>query len=187
MPEAQTVSSGTAHSMAERPIRVLPSRLRLSLRIRSKDAEAVRWIGGLTLDGPINRFSAVGECLAARLGPDEWAIIAAPSEADSIASDIASALADRFHVVVDVSQRSVCFAVEGPIAANILNAGCPIDLDSRHFPAGSATRTMLGKCEIVLLRLSNDAFRVECWRSFGEYVQAFLLEAAALNPPADSR
>ncbi|RWC09619.1 MAG: sarcosine oxidase subunit gamma, partial [Mesorhizobium sp.] len=46
------------------------------------------------------------------------------------------------------------------------------------FPAGAASRTILGKVEIVLLRTASDAFRVECWRSFSDYVFTFLSEAA---------
>jgi sarcosine oxidase subunit gamma len=30
----------------------------------------------------------------------------------------------------------------------------------------------------VLLRTGDDAFRVECWRSFSDYAFAFLTEAA---------
>jgi sarcosine oxidase subunit gamma len=60
----------------------------------------------------------------------------------------------------------------------VLNGGCPLDLDPSAFPAGAATRTVFGKAEIVLLREADDRFRVECWRSFSDYVFG-LLEAAA--------
>jgi sarcosine oxidase subunit gamma len=154
---------------------------RLSLRIKDRGASAPRAVAGLSLDLPINRFSAADGRLAARLGPDEWLIVGAAPEADRLRTEIDAALADRVHALVDVSQASVAFALEGPDAANILNAGCPLDLDIRSFPEGSATRTVLGKCEIVLFRLSSFGFRVECWRSFGDYVHAFLQEAADLN------
>ena len=42
-----------------------------------------------------------------------------------------------------------------------------------------ATRTLLGKAEIILWRLHDaPAYRVECGRSFAPYVYAFLREAA---------
>ena len=47
----------------------------------------------------------------------------------------------------------------------------------RAFPAGSATRTILGKAEIVLQRRAADSFTVTTWRSFAPYVQGFLVEA----------
>lgn len=169
------------------PVRRLPPASRLSLRIKSRDAEMLGAVAGLPLDLPIIRYAAADEWLAARLGPDEWLIIGTPPEVDSLSSAIATALAGCSHAIVDVSQASVAFAVVGRDAANILNTGCPLDLDIRHFPPGSATRTIVGKCEIILFRLSEHEFRVECGRSFGEYVHAFLLEAAALNGSASAQ
>jgi sarcosine oxidase subunit gamma len=39
------------------------------------------------------------------------------------------------------------------------------------------TRTVLGKCDIVLWRRAVDAFRIEVWRSFADYASRFLAEA----------
>ncbi|TIM60713.1 MAG: sarcosine oxidase subunit gamma, partial [Mesorhizobium sp.] len=69
-------------------------------------------------------------------------------------------------------------SVIGPAAAATINSGCPQDLSLDVFPVGAASRTILGKAEIVLLRTATDAFRVECWRSFSDYVFTFLSEAA---------
>jgi len=160
------------------PIGLLPAAARLSLRIKGDGTGAS---AGAFLDLPINRFSATNDRMVARLGPDEWLVIDAAGEMDWLRAELAAALAARTHAIVDVSHASVAFTVEGGDAANILNAGCPLDLDIRAFPAGSATRTLLGKCEIVLFRLSELVFRVECARSFGAYLQTFLLEAAELN------
>lgn len=182
MTERLTVSSATPRRGAE-IIRLLPSVPRVSLRMRDSGRNALHTIVGL-FGPPINRFSSDGERRAARLGPDEWLIIDAPSNAETVVSDITKELAGRFHTLVDVSSASVSFAIDGPDAANILNAGCPLDLDINSFPAGSATRTVLGKCQIILFRLSELEFHLECWRSYREYVHAFLLEAAALNSSA---
>ena len=169
------------------PVRRLPSASRLSLRVKLSGVETLGTVAGLPLDLPINRFAPADGWLAARLGPDEWLIIGPPSQADNLNAAITAARVGRNQAIVDVSQASVAFAVEGPDAANILNTGCPLDLDSRQFCVGSATRTILGKCEIVLFRLNEDEFRVECWRSFSEYVHAFLLDAAALNGSARAK
>ena len=127
----------------------------------------------------INRCTASGERLTIRLGPDEWLLIGPEADTEAMAGEIAAALADRFHALVDISHRNVAFEVSGPQAEAILNAGCPLDLHSSSFPAGSGTRTLLGKAEIVLLRPSEEPlFRVECWRSFATYVHGFLQEAA---------
>jgi sarcosine oxidase subunit gamma len=170
-------------SQAAGVIRLLPSVSRLSLRIK-QNARAPRRIVGVSLDQPINRFSSVGGRRAARLGPDEWLIIDASSTLEALVSDITKDLAGCVHALIDLSSASVAFAIHGPDAVNILNAGCPLDLNIESFPAGSATRTVLGKCQIVLFRLKEFEFRVECWLSYREYVHAFLIEAAALNSSA---
>jgi sarcosine oxidase subunit gamma len=87
-------------------------------------------------------------------------------------------LAGHFFSLVDLSHATVGFAVSGEHAAAILNAGCPLDLRDRSFPVGMATRTVLGKAEIILIRQEAASYLVECRRSFATYVAAFLREAA---------
>jgi sarcosine oxidase subunit gamma len=108
------------------------------------------------------------------LGPDEWLII-----------DLAGRdpLADcqpvrALHSAVGISHRNVGISVTGAAAAATINSGCPQDLSITAFPVGACSRTVLGKAEIVLLRTAQDAFRVECWRSFSDYIFTFLSEAA---------
>ena len=105
-----------------------------------------------------------------RLGPDEW-LVCGPSDFEN--------LKGKHHSLVDVSHRYAAFTVEGPQAHLVLAAGCPLDLDLAAFAAGTATRTLLGKAEIILWRLRDaPVYRVECARSFAPYVGAFLQEAA---------
>jgi len=130
------------------------------------------------LDVPINRASQAGERSAARLGPDEWLLVAPEGDAPDF-----GALADGHHSLVDVGHRYAAFAVEGEDAPLMLAAGCPLDLHPGVFTPGSATRTLLGKAEIVLWHLGDapsyraPLYRIECARSFAPYVQRFLEEA----------
>jgi sarcosine oxidase subunit gamma len=50
-----------------------------------------------------------------------------------------------------------------------------------QFPVDTASRTVLGKIEVIVWRLSEDMFRVECWRSFSDYAFTFLADAARGN------
>ena len=158
---------------------VLPPAARFVLRMGSPPRDA----DGFRLDGAMNSVAGDGARLAARLGPDEFLLVDyAPSE--GMAERLAADLGGAFHALVDIGHRHVAFEAAGPAAADILNAGCPLDLSDAGFPAGYATRTLLGKAEIVLMRPAAEArFLLECARSFADYVRAFLIEAAGDGAP----
>ena len=144
------------------------------------DAAATPEVAGFRLDQPINRFASHEGRTAARLGPDEWLLFAPEADAEMVAAELTTALAGQHHALVDISHRNVALTVAGTSATAVLNAGCPLDLHPDRFPVGMATRTLLGKCEIVLFRLpgTDPTFRLECWRSYATYISAFLTEAA---------
>jgi sarcosine oxidase subunit gamma len=133
----------------------------------------------LGLDLPINRCVVAHGRLVARLGPDEWIFIAPEDHGEPLGREIERGLAGSFYAVTDISHRQVGIEVDGPAAAEILNVGCPLDLHASSFPAGSATRTVLGKAEIMLMRPSAALiFRIEVWRSFSAYTLLMLKNAA---------
>jgi len=151
---------------------------RFSLRLDPPLALSLAAIAGFRIDLPINRCAASGERIAARLGPDEWLLLGPEQDQGSIAGEIEAALTGRFYSLVSIGHRDTAVTVSGRHAADVLNAGCPIDLADNAFPTGSSTRTLLGKAEIVLMRVHHaPTYRVECGRSFGRYVYDFLLEA----------
>lgn len=115
-----------------------------------------------------------GKRTALWIGPDEWLVID-DGGADLLAS---CAKVGQLHSAVDVSHRNVALIVAGRQAESVMKAGCPQNLSLDVFPVGACSRTMLGKVEVVILRTADDAFRVEHWRSFSDYVFGFLEEAA---------
>lgn len=160
-------------------ITLLDECARWSLRMPPAVAERLRELAGFRIEMQINHCSSVEEKLAARLGPDEWLLCAPAGFASDVEKDVAAALAGEPHALVDVGHRYAAFALYGPHAATSLAAGCPLDLHPEAFAAGSATRTLLGKAEIILWRVHDaPAYRLECARSFAPYVLAFLREAA---------
>jgi len=124
------------------------------------------------------RAASAGERAALWLGPDEWLLLAPEEEAAAIGLALSQALAGVAHALVDVSHRQTGLVLEGPRASQLLNAGCPLDLDPAAFPVGMCTRTLLGKAEIILWRTAKHRFRLEVWRSFAPYLVQFLGEAA---------
>jgi sarcosine oxidase subunit gamma len=184
---AKTAVSAAAPSVERRPalagqelsatgvkLAVLPPAERISLRAPDASVAALSKALGVTLPRKPKTSAAKAGRTALWLGPDEWLVI------DEAAKDplIACAKVAALHSAVGISHRNVAISVTGPAAAATINAGCPQDLSLEAFPVGAASRTILGKVEIVLLRTAAGAFRVECWRSFSDYVFTFLSEAA---------
>lgn len=155
-------------------LKVLEPASRMSLRARPAAVAALSKAIGVTLPEKPKSSAVKAGRTVLWLGPDEWLVID-EAGGDPI-GDCASV--KGLHSAVDVSHRNVGIAVIGPNAADTINAGCPQDLSLAAFPVGAASRTVLGKVEIVLLRTGEDAFRLECWRSFSDYVWGFLSEAA---------
>ena len=109
------------------------------------------------------------------IGPDEWLLIG--REGSGLLRKCAR-LKPEMASAVDISHRNTAILLAGPRSREILNAGCPRDLRDRAFPVGNAARTVMGKAEMVLFRTGEQQYRVECWRSFAEYVWLHLVDAA---------
>jgi sarcosine oxidase subunit gamma len=165
---------GREFSGAASKVTVLPPAERLALRAPEASVAALSRALKAKLPQAPKTSSAKDGRTALWLGPDEWLVIDEAGK-DPL-TDIASVKV--LHSAVGVSHRNVAFQVSGPGAATTVNAGCPQDLSLTAFPVGACSRTVLGKIEILLLRTAEDAFRVECWRSFSDYAFAFLTDAA---------
>ena len=158
-------------------VRMLPPACRLSLRGGADVVSAA----GAALDLPMSTTACRSARRDARaalwLGPDEQLLLAPIAEAAEIQRDLSAALAGKRHSLVDISHRQVAFEVSGSQAHTALSVGCPLDLDPAAFPVGMCTRTVLGKADVVMWRVSAESFHIEVWRSFADYVVRFLGEA----------
>lgn len=147
---------------------------RLSLRAAEEALPALSKALGLSLPRRPKTSAAEGGRAALWLGPDEWLVI------DEQGADLPALAAgvSALHSAVDISHRNTAILVSGKRAEEVLAAGCPQDLCEARFPVGAASRTVFGKAEIVLWRTGKTVFRVECWRSFSDYVFSLLEKAA---------
>ena len=183
---AKTTSTATA-SVERRPalagqelsatgvkLAILPPAERISLRAPEASVAALSKALGVTVPQKPKTSATKAGRTVLWLGPDEWLVIDEAGK-DPLAD---CAKVSALHSAVGISHRNIAISVTGPAAATTVNAGCPQDLSLEAFPVGACSRTILGKVEIVLLRTAADAFRVECWRSFSDYVFTFLSEAA---------
>lgn len=147
---------------------------RISLRADPSNAKVLSKALGLDLPlAPKTTSSNAKGRLAAWIGPDEWLII--DDQTDPL-SDLSKV--NVLHSAVDISHRNTAILVSGKGARATLESGCPQNLGDAVFPVGAASRTVLGKIEVVILRTAETEFRVECWRSFSDYAFDFLSEAA---------
>lgn len=112
------------------------------------------------------------------LGPDERLLLSWRDDAATLGARLAAALAAHAHSLVDVTQRQIGLRLTTPFAADLLNCGCPLDLDPARFPVGSGTRTLFNKTDVVLWRRGVDDFHIEVWRSFADYLGRWLAESA---------
>lgn len=125
------------------------------------------------------RASVARDRAALWLGPDEWLVLAPETESALVRQAPAVPAS-----IVDVSHGLLGIEVSGPRAAWCINAFNALDLDVPAFPVGACTRTVFGKAEIVLWRITTDAFRIETRRSFAAYVWRCLEEARRELAPA---
>jgi sarcosine oxidase subunit gamma len=154
---------------------LLPQVARWSVRAGEAAAGEIEHAFGVALPREACRAASDGVRSALWLGPDEWLLLAPEGEAAELS---AALLAIAPASVVDISYRQVAIAVSGPRAADVLNAGNPLDLHPVAFPVGMCTRTLFAKAEVVLWRTGPEAFHVEVWRSFAPYVLGLIEEAA---------
>jgi sarcosine oxidase subunit gamma len=151
----------------------LPFRGKLILRGGEAVLRPARDVLGLELPGPL-RSTANDTTAALWLGPDEWLLLLDPGNVDERAAALRTALAEVHHAVVAVTG----IGIAGEHAADVLNAGCPLDLHEASFPLGAATRTLLAKAPMVLHRPGRQA-AFELWvnGSFAPYAWLFLENA----------
>jgi sarcosine oxidase subunit gamma len=159
-----------------------PPLARFILRADPVEA-AVEAAYALNFPAAINRATSKGgrgqpgARVAIRLGPDEYLLIVPETEGEDVRAALQDA-ATAPNSLVDVSHRQVGYVLEGPRAADILNAGCPLDLGEAAFPVGMATRTLFHKAEIMLWRMGPGLFRLEIARSLAPYFTALINDAA---------
>ena len=132
---------------------------------------------GVALSPSVGCAAAAESLAALCLGPDEWLLIAPPSDAPTIARQLETALAAEPHSLVDVSHRSAAILVGGTQAATLLSHGCPLDLSDKAFAVGACTRTLFEKVEIILWRKGASLYHVDTERSFAPYLWNILTEA----------
>jgi sarcosine oxidase, subunit gamma len=151
-------------------ISLAPAAARFTLRCKPEDAEELAGVFTIPLPKTICRAAVAGARALLWLGPDEWMLLADDGSQSLIENSFNSISSRICFSLVDISQRHAGLILRGAAAVDLLSVGCPLDLHDTVFPGGSCTRTIFGKCEVVLWRASTDIFRLEFERSYADYV-----------------
>ena len=125
-------------------------------------AEALR--AGWSLAMPDPRLTTVaGEVRAIRTAPDQMMLLF-PHEAPD-AEAVVRARLDGAGYTTDQTDAWVALEVSGPEVLPALERLCPLDLDGRSFPEGSAARTVMEHMGATILRLGPERFLLLSARS----------------------
>ncbi|GAA4846785.1 sarcosine oxidase subunit gamma [Saccharopolyspora rosea] len=160
----------------------VPFLAQVALRVDPKSAAAER-VGtalGAMLPTQPGEVAEAGNVSVLWLGPDEWLLVGPRGSAEEIQETLTEALADEHAAVVDVSAHRTILDVAGPLARELLNKGCALDLHPRSFEAGRCAQTMLARAGVILV--CRDAETPRFWvfvrASFAEYLADWLADAA---------
>lgn len=181
MPSEKNERSDGRRSIAAQGVSVTPAPAlaRHVLHCRSTDRDLIAEATSFPLAGALLEARSAGARSTLHLGPDDWLLLG-ESGSQAITEAAFAAMAARApHSLVDVSDRQGAVEIRGARCADLLSAGCPLDLHPSAFPPGRCTRTLLGRVEIVLWRRQAEHFHVEIGRSFSNYAWWFLEAAAA--------
>lgn len=146
------------------------------IALRLADPAAAAGALGFALPQRIGARAVAGARGALRLGPDEWLVEAPEAEAPALMAALADLARQTPLSAVDVADREIALAVEGPAVLDLLATGCPRDL--ARMPVGDGARTVFDSVQVVLTREAEDRFTLAVWRSFAPHVRALLERAA---------
>ena len=161
---------------------VLKREAQFVLQLAKADLDQASAVFAIKLPGKIGHFTHGHLRSALCVGPEEWMLFAPLDQAYAIIGDFAALEQQVPHALVDVSHRQVGVMVSGPGAAELIRAGCPLDLES--IPVGMGTRTLFDKAQITLLKMEENQYRLDIIRSFAPFVWE-LLETIARQMEAE--
>ncbi|WP_299813888.1 sarcosine oxidase subunit gamma [uncultured Roseibium sp.] len=151
---------------------------RFSFRARTASLKKAGTAFGVPLPVKPLTSETTAKRAALWMGPDEWTLLAPEEDLQAVITGIGSKLGNEPHALVDVSDRSEAVIVTGEKAAWLLNTGIFVDLSQETFPVGTVTRTLFHKAPVMIWRIGPDAFVVEAWGSFMDYVAGLLVQCA---------
>ncbi|MGM0560084.1 MAG: sarcosine oxidase subunit gamma [Pseudomonadota bacterium] len=168
------MNAASKDSQAKGPVHmeVMAPVARFSLRVGPQGMQPLGGALDLELPERIGARSSQGAREALCLGPDEWVILAPETEREALVAAAAGTYAEVPHSLVEISDREITLRLEGKRATDLLSIACPRNLELMS--PGSGRRTVMGGIQVVLWRDGQDAYRLDVWRSFFDYIHSLL-------------
>ena len=166
-----------------------PARVRFSLRLDPKDADALTAVGAL-LGGSLPRTpntaaATVNGKTLLWLGPDEWLVTGPAAEGAALEDTLRARLESRHNALTDVIAMYATLALSGPRAREVLMKGCRLDLHPRAFKPGTCVQTALARANVILHQTDGTpTYEITVRNSFAHYLGTWLLDAMAEYQPA---
>jgi len=117
------------------------------------------------------------------LSPDEYLVVSdAPSVPSAeapqqLALALAEALDGHAGSASDLSANRTTFELSGPMARDVLEKGCPLDLHPRAFEVGTAYLSTIGSVPVLVWKRDQDLFWVLPRASFADFLGRWLVDA----------
>jgi len=148
----------------------LPAATRIALRLADRKTAAA--VLGHELPEQIGTRVVAGVQSILCVGPDEWVVEAPGANRAALTATLANLATALPLSAVEISDREITLALEGPAVLDLLATGCPLDL--ARLSIGAGTRTVFDTAQVALTREAKDRFHLTVWRSFAPHVRALL-------------
>jgi sarcosine oxidase subunit gamma len=139
---------------------------------------AAKEVLGLDLPKTPRTSTAWGDVKALWLSPDQWLILTTEAKRAGMVAALKAGLAKTHALAVDVSDMRAIIRIEGDEARNVLLKGSSLDLHGPDYTPGAVRRFRFAEIAALLDVVEEDAFDIYVFRSYAEYVWAWLLKAA---------
>ena len=160
-------------------LRELPFQTMVGLRVSpgTAAAERVQRRLGTSLPARCGAVSAVeGGSSVLWLSPDEFLVVTGDPAAETTRG-LVEALDGDPGSASDLSANRTTFELSGPMAREVLESGCPLDLHPREFQVGSAFVTSIGPVAVILWKVADETYRILPRSSFADFLGRWLLDA----------
>jgi sarcosine oxidase subunit gamma len=162
-------------------VREIPLLAQLDVRVDPADPSAREAIESVIGPLPLapNTFHGGADASVLWLGPDEWLVVGPPGGEAALEAQLRDALGELGPAVaiVDVSANRTTIELTGPAARDVLERGCPLDLE-RDVRPGSCAQTLVARANVLLQQMDDaPTYRLFVRPSFAAYLAAWLADA----------